>query len=38
MIENNGIVPTFSIQLSRDALKEGEDIQLEAAMAIVENL
>jgi len=25
MIENNGIVPTFSIQLSRDALKEGEE-------------
>jgi carboxyl-terminal processing protease len=32
MIENNGIVPKFSSDLSRDALKEGRDTQFETAV------
>jgi carboxyl-terminal processing protease len=34
MIENNGIVPKFSIELSRDALREGRDTQLETAIEV----
>lgn len=34
MIENNGIVPKFSIELSRDALREGRDTQLEKAVEV----
>ena len=34
MIENNGIVPKFSIELSRDALKGGTDTQLEAGVRV----
>ncbi|MGA8618939.1 MAG: S41 family peptidase [Candidatus Sulfotelmatobacter sp.] len=34
MLENNGIVPKFSIELSRDALKEGRDTQLETAIGV----
>ena len=34
MLENNGIVPKFSIELSRDALKEGRDTQLETAIEV----
>jgi len=32
MLENNGIVSKFSIELSRDALWEGSDTQLQAAV------
>jgi C-terminal processing protease CtpA/Prc len=34
MIENNGIVPKFSIELSREALSEGRDTQLDTAFQI----
>src|SRR5712671_6499510 len=34
MLENNGIVPKFSIELSRDALMEGRDTQLETAIEV----
>jgi hypothetical protein len=32
MLENNGIVPKFSIELSRDALKGGMDSQIGTAI------
>jgi carboxyl-terminal processing protease len=38
MIENNGIVPKFSIELSRDALKDGTDTQLEAGVKVAHAL
>ena len=38
MLENNGIVPTVSADLSREALREGRDTQLENAVEIVESL
>jgi len=34
MLENNGIVPKFSIDLSRDALRDGRDTQLETAVEV----
>ena len=34
MLENNGIIPKFCVELSRDALREGRDTQLETAVAI----
>jgi len=38
MLENNGIVPKFSIELSRDALKEARDTQLEMAIKVAKAL
>ena len=38
ILENNGIVPKFSIELSRDALKEGRDTQLERAIGVSKTL
>jgi carboxyl-terminal processing protease len=38
MLENNGIVPKFSIELSRDALLDGRDTQLETAAQVVKTL
>jgi carboxyl-terminal processing protease len=38
MLENNGIVPKFSIELSRDALNEGRDTQLETAQHVLNSL
>src|SRR5207244_10792770 len=38
MLENNGIVPKFCIELSRDALREGRDTQLETAVAAAKTL
>jgi hypothetical protein len=38
MLENNGIVPKFSIELSRDALKEGRDTQLVTAIDVAKAL
>jgi hypothetical protein len=38
MLENNGIVPKFSIELSRDALKQGKDTQLETAIDVAKAL
>ena len=35
MLENDGIVPKFAIELSRDALRDGRDTQLETAIEIV---
>lgn len=38
MLENNGIVPKFSIQLSREALKQGRDTQLDTAIDLAKVL
>jgi carboxyl-terminal processing protease len=38
MLENNGIVPKFQTELSRDALREGRDTQLETAVEIAKNM
>jgi carboxyl-terminal processing protease len=38
MLENNGIVPKLCIELSRDALKEGRDTQLETAVEVAKAL
>ena len=38
MLENNGISPAISADLSRDALREGKDTQLEEAAEVVKNL
>jgi carboxyl-terminal processing protease len=35
MVENNGIVPTALVSLSRDALRDGRDTQLEKAAEVV---
>jgi C-terminal processing protease CtpA/Prc len=37
-LENNGIIPTVSAELSREALLEGRDTQLEKAIEVVKNL
>jgi len=37
-LENNGITPAFSVGLSRDALREGRDTQLEQAVEVVKAL
>ena len=37
-LENNGITPAFSVDLSRDALREGRDTQLEQAAEVVKAL
>jgi len=34
LLENNGIVPKFSVELSREALKQGRDAQLETAVSV----
>jgi hypothetical protein len=33
---NHGIVPKFSVELSRDALREGRDTQLETAVQVAQ--
>jgi carboxyl-terminal processing protease len=38
MIENNGIVPKFAIELSRDGLLDRRDTQLETAIQVVKAL
>ena len=38
MLENNGIAPKFSIELSREALKQGRDTQLGTAIDVVKAL
>jgi len=38
MLENNGIVPQFAVELSRDALRDGRDTQLETAIQVAEAL
>jgi len=38
MLENNGIVPKFCIELSRDALREGRDTQLDTAVRVAKAL
>jgi hypothetical protein len=38
MVENTGIVPKFSIELSREALREGKDSQLGAAIEVAKAL
>jgi len=37
-LENNGIVPSIVADLSREALREGKDTQLEKAVEVVRNL
>jgi len=38
MLENNGIIPAVSAELSREALREGRDAQLERAVEVVKSL
>src|ERR1700684_73423 len=38
MLENNGIVPTASADVSRDALREGKDTQMEKAVEVAKAL
>lgn len=38
MLENSGIAPKFSIELSREALKQGRDSQLETAIEVAKAL
>jgi hypothetical protein len=38
MLESNGIVPNFAIELSREALREGKDVQLDRALDVAINL
>jgi len=38
MLENNGIMPKFSIELSRKALKHKKDTQLETAIEVLKAL
>jgi C-terminal processing protease CtpA/Prc len=38
MLENNGIIPKFSVELSREALKAGRDTQLETAVEVARSL
>ena len=38
MLENDGITPAFSTELSREALREGRDTQLEQAVEVVRSL
>ena len=38
MLENNGIIPAVSAELSREALREGRDTQLEKAVEVVKSL
>lgn len=38
MLENNGIVPSIVADLSREALREGKDTQIEKAVEVVRNL
>jgi C-terminal processing protease CtpA/Prc len=38
MLENNGITPVFSVDLSRDALRQNRDTQLEQAIEVVKAL
>jgi hypothetical protein len=38
MLENNGIIPTVSAELSREALREGRDTQLEKAVEVVKGM
>jgi C-terminal processing protease CtpA/Prc len=37
-LENNGITPAFSVDLSRDALRQNRDTQLEQAIEVVKAL
>ena len=37
-VENNGIAPAFPVQLSREALQEGRDTQLEKAAEVAKSL
>jgi hypothetical protein len=38
MLENNGIVPKFCVDLSRDSLRQGRDTQLDTAIEVVKAL
>ena len=38
MLENNGIHPAVSVELSRERLREGRDMQLERAIEVVKGL
>jgi C-terminal processing protease CtpA/Prc len=38
MLENDGITPVVPVDLSRDALREGKDTQLERAIDVVKSM
>ena len=38
MLENDGIIPAVSTELSREALREGRDTQVEKAVTVIQNL
>jgi len=38
VLENNGIIPTFSVDVSRDALRNARDTQLETAIRIAKTM
>jgi hypothetical protein len=38
MLENNGMIPKFSVELSREALIAGRDTQLETAVEVARRL
>jgi carboxyl-terminal processing protease len=38
MLESNGIIPKFSVEFSRDSLREGRDTQLETAIEVTKAL
>jgi hypothetical protein len=38
MLENNGILPKFAIELSRNALRDGHDTQLDTAVEVAKHL
>jgi len=38
MLENNGIIPRFAVELSRDGLKDGRDTQMETAIEVAKSI
>jgi C-terminal processing protease CtpA/Prc len=38
MLESNGIIPSVSVELSREALREGRDTQLEKAVEVLKSM
>ena len=38
LLENNGIIPKFQVELTRDALRDARDTQLELAINVAKSL
>jgi hypothetical protein len=38
MLENNGIVPAVPVELSREALRDGKDTQMEKTVEVAKTL